>query len=70
MLSDFNGLIQRDFPRSQSSVGHVQQQPSQPNAKAMNLGRYREALYSALWLQLSISSMLCARNYNVANDQS
>ena len=49
---------------------HVQKQPSQPNAKAMNLGRYREALYSALWLQLSISSRLCARNYNVANDQS
>ena len=49
---------------------HVQQQPSQPNAKAMNLGRYIEALYSALWVQLSISSMLCARNYNVANDHS
>ena len=29
---------------------HVQQQPSQPNA--LNMARYRKAVYSALWVQL------------------
>ena len=30
---------------------HVQQQPSQPNA--LNMARYREAVYNALWVQLA-----------------
>ena len=29
---------------------HVQQQPSQPNA--LNMARYKKAVYSALWVQL------------------
>ena len=31
---------------------HVQQQPSQPNA--LNMARYRKAVYSALWVQLAL----------------
>ncbi|CAH3165425.1 unnamed protein product [Pocillopora meandrina] len=31
---------------------HVQQQPSQPNA--LNMARYRKAVYSALWVQLML----------------
>ena len=31
---------------------HAQQQPSQPNA--LNMARYRKALYSALWVQLAL----------------
>ena len=31
---------------------HVQQQPSQPNA--LNLPRYRKAVYSALWVQVAL----------------
>ena len=31
---------------------HVQQQPSQPNA--LNIARYRKAVYSALWVQLAL----------------
>ena len=36
------------------SLSHhqAQQQPSQPNA--LNMARYREALYSALWVQLAL----------------
>ena len=30
---------------------HVQQQPSQPNA--LNMARYRKAVYNALWVQLA-----------------
>ena len=30
----------------------VQQQPSQPNA--LNMARYREAVYNALWVQLAL----------------
>ncbi|CAH3129299.1 unnamed protein product, partial [Pocillopora meandrina] len=31
---------------------HVQQQPSQPNA--LNMARYKKAVYSALWVQLAL----------------
>ena len=31
---------------------HIQQQPSQPNA--LNMARYREAVYSALWVELAL----------------
>ena len=31
---------------------HAQQQPSQPNA--LNMARYRKAVYSALWVQLAL----------------
>ena len=31
---------------------HVEQQPSQPNA--LNMARYRKAVYSALWVQLAL----------------
>ena len=31
---------------------HVQHQPSQPNA--LNMGQYRKAVYSALWVQLAL----------------
>ena len=31
---------------------HVQQQPSQPNA--LNMARYRKAVYNALWVQLAL----------------
>ena len=31
---------------------HVQQQPSHPNA--LNMARYREAVYNALWVQLAL----------------
>ena len=31
---------------------HVQQQPSQPNA--LNMTRYRKAVYNALWVQLAL----------------
>ena len=31
---------------------HVQQQPSQPNA--LNMARYRKAVYSALWVQMAL----------------
>ena len=31
---------------------HVQHQPSQPNA--LNIGQYRKAVYSALWVQLAL----------------
>ena len=31
---------------------HLQQQPSQPNA--LNMARYRKAVYSALWVQLAL----------------
>ena len=34
---------------------HVQQQPSQPNA--LNMARYRKAVYSALWVQMAL--VLC-----------
>ena len=31
---------------------HIQQQPSQPNA--LNMARYRKAVYSALWVELAL----------------
>ena len=40
---------------------HIQQQPSQPNA--LNMARYRKAVYSALWVQLAI--VVCYLPYSV-----
>ena len=40
---------------------HVQQQPSQPNA--LNMARYRKAVYSALWVQLAL--VVCYLPYSV-----
>ena len=40
---------------------HVQQQPSQPNA--LNIVRYRKAVYSALWVQLAL--VVCYLPYSV-----
>ena len=41
---------------------HVQQQPSQPNA--LNIARYRKAVYSALWVQLAL--VVCYLPYSIA----
>ena len=40
---------------------HVQQQPSQPNA--LNMARYRKAVYSALWVQLAL--VVCYLPYSI-----
>ena len=40
---------------------HVQQQPSQPNA--LNIARYRKAVYGALWVQLAL--VVCYLPYSV-----
>ena len=40
---------------------HVQQQPSQPNA--LNIARYRKAVYSALWVQLAL--VVCYLPYSI-----
>ena len=40
---------------------HVQQQPSQPNA--LNMARYRKAVYSALWVQLAL--VVCYVSYGI-----
>ena len=40
---------------------NVQQQPSQPNA--LNLARYRKAVYSALWVQLAL--VVCYLPYSI-----
>ena len=37
--------------------GHVEQQPSQSNA--LNLARYRKAVYSALWVQIALVVCYC-----------
>ena len=43
--------IFRALSRHQAQIqDHVQRQPSQPNA--LNMARYRKAVYSALWVQL------------------
>ena len=42
---------------------HVQQQPSQPNA--LNIARYRKAVYSALWVQLAL--VVCYLPYGVVS---
>ena len=48
--------IFRTLSRHQAEVQHhVQQQPRQPNA--LNMVKYRKALYSALWVQ--IASVVC-----------
>ena len=48
--------IFRTLSRHQAEVQHhFQQQPSQPNA--LNLVKYRKALYSALWVQIAL--VLC-----------
>ena len=45
--------IFRTLSRHQAEVQHhVQQQPSQPNA--LNMVKYRKALYSALWVQIAL----------------
>ena len=45
--------IFRTLNRHQAEVqGRVQQQPSQPNA--LNMARYKKAVYSALWVQLAL----------------
>ena len=41
---------------------HVEQQPSQPNA--LNMARYRKAVYSALWVQLAL--VVCYVPYFIA----
>ena len=44
--------IFRTLSHHQAQVqDHVQQQPNQPNA--LNMARYRKAVYSALWVQLA-----------------
>ena len=40
---------------------HIQQQPSQPNA--LNMARYRKAVYSALWVQLVL--VVCYTPYYI-----
>ena len=40
---------------------HVQQQPSQPNA--LNIARYRKAVYSALWVQVTL--VVCYLPYTI-----
>ena len=40
---------------------HSQQQPSQPSA--LNLARYRKAVYSALWVQLAL--VVCYAPYGI-----
>ena len=40
---------------------HVEQQPSQPNA--LNMARYRKAVYSALWVQLAL--FVCYLPYSI-----
>ena len=45
--------IFRTLSRHQAEVQHhVEQQPSQPNA--LNMVKYRKALYSALWVQIAL----------------
>ena len=45
--------IFRALSRHQAQIqDHVQRQPSQPNA--LNMARYRKAVYSALWVQLAL----------------
>ena len=45
--------IFRTLSRHQAEVQHhVQQQPSQPNA--LNMVKYRKAVYSALWVQFAL----------------
>ena len=45
--------IFRALSRHQAQVqDHAQQQPTQPNA--LNMARYRKAVYSALWVQLAL----------------
>ena len=45
--------IFRTLSHHQTQVqDHVEQQPSQPNA--LNMARYRKAVYSALWVQLAL----------------
>ena len=45
--------IFRDLSHHQAQVqDHVQQQPSQPNA--LNMARYKKAVYTALWVQLAL----------------
>ena len=41
---------------------HVQQQPSQPNA--LNMARYRKAVYSALWVQIAL--VVCYLPFGIA----
>ena len=42
---------------------HVQQQPSQPNA--LNMARYKKAVYSALWVQLAL--VICYLPYSIVS---
>ena len=45
--------IFRALSRHQAQIqDHVQRQPSQPNA--LNMARYRKAVYNALWVQLAL----------------
>ena len=49
----YNLLIFRALSHHQAQVqDHLQQQPTQPNA--LNIARYRKAVYSALWVQLAL----------------
>ena len=55
--NNISGLVHKDFLRPQSSpwgscTRFIQQQQIQPNA--INMARYKKAMYSELWVQLAL----------------
>ena len=53
---NLNRLVHKDFPRSQSSSGSNtrSRSPKSSQLNALNMVRYRKAVYSALWVQLAL----------------
>ena len=53
MVQPYKYIIFRALSHHRAQIqDHAQQQPSQPNA--LNMERYRKAVYSALWVQLAL----------------